>query len=274
VHSPIDQIVNLDQYPLHRPDSAPWHELVQQCRSRLASDGMYELPDFVHPRTITSVVASLAPMMSTQSYEQRRRHNIYFRDDVQGLSPDHPALVPIETVNHTLCGDQLTGTPIMSMYEWPEFRRFVAATIDAPMLHLMDDPLARVNVLGYRPGEALNWHFDRADYTITVLLQRADADGVFEYRRNLRSDDDPNYDGVGAMLAGNDPCVAAVDVLPGALNVFMGRNTAHRVTTVAGARERLIAVFSLYDRPGVRFGDDESRGFYGRTATETAVSGR
>ncbi|TIW22899.1 MAG: 2OG-Fe(II) oxygenase, partial [Mesorhizobium sp.] len=44
------------------------------------------------------------------------------------------------------------------------------------------------------------------------------------------------------------------------------RNTAHRVNTVEGNRERMIAVFSYYERPGVLFTDEERIGFYGRAA--------
>jgi hypothetical protein len=51
---------------------------------------------------------------------------------------------------------------------------------------------------------------------------------------------------------------------PGTLNVFLGENTAHRTTPVAGAKERLIAVFSYYDKPDVEFSDAERIGFYGR----------
>ena len=80
----------------------------------------------------------------------------------------------------------------------------------------------------------------------------------------LRTDDDPNYEGVGRMIAGNDPEVISVDVAPGALNVFRGHNTAHRVTTVGGDKERMVAVLSLYENPGVRFSDSEKMGFYRR----------
>lgn len=50
-----------------------------------------------------------------------------------------------------------------------------------------------------------------------------------------------------------------------ALNVFRAKNTAHRVTPVEGKTARMIAVFSFYDSPGVRFTAEEQRGFYGRT---------
>ena len=51
---------------------------------------------------------------------------------------------------------------------------------------------------------------------------------------------------------------------PGTLNVFKGRNTAHRVTPVEGDGARIIAVFSYYETPDVVFSDAERLGFYGR----------
>ena len=52
---------------------------------------------------------------------------------------------------------------------------------------------------------------------------------------------------------------------PGTLTVFAGRNTAHRVTPTIGERDRIIAVFSYYERPGVLFTAAERVGFYGRS---------
>ena len=52
---------------------------------------------------------------------------------------------------------------------------------------------------------------------------------------------------------------------PGTLNVFRGKNTLHRVTPIQGARERIIAVFSYFEHPAVRFTDEDNLRFYGRT---------
>lgn len=46
-----------------------------------------------------------------------------------------------------------------------------------PRLYLMDDPLARANVMSYHHGEALDWHFGRSEFTTTLLLQAPDAGG-------------------------------------------------------------------------------------------------
>jgi hypothetical protein len=130
----------------------------------------------------------------------------------------------------------------------------------------MDDPLARVNAMAYGEGDTLNWHFDRSEFTTTLLLQAPEAGGEFEYRTDLRSADDPNFEGVARLLRGDDPELKRMAVSPGTLNVFRGKNTAHRVAQVKGPRERIITVFSFYERPGVRFTAEEQVGFYGRVA--------
>ena len=110
----------------------------------------------------------------------------------------------------------------------------------------------------------MNWHFDRSEFTTTLLLQAPEAGGAFEYAKDLRSDSDPHYDGVADLLTGKTH-TTQMEVDAGTLNVFKGRNTAHRVTPVQGNTARMIAVFSYFDRPGVNFSDQERLGFYGRT---------
>jgi hypothetical protein len=34
--------------------------------------------------------------------------------------------------------------------------------------------------MDYRPGEALNWHFDRSQFTTTLLIQAPEQGGEFE----------------------------------------------------------------------------------------------
>jgi hypothetical protein len=59
--------------------------------------------------------------------------------------------------------------------------------------------------------------------------------------------------------------VQQVRLQPGALNVFRGVNTLHRVVPVQGPRERIVAIFAFFDRPGVTMTAAEQVGFYGRT---------
>jgi len=260
----MHDLLDLDAFPLDRPESAAHAALVERCRDDLARDGMFNLTGFLKPDAARAAVAEIAPAMAARSFTHKRRHNIYFEDEIPSLAADHPALRLCETVNHTLCADQIAGCVVMKVYSYAPLARFLAETMDKKGLYPMEDPLARVNVMAYRRGEALNWHFDRAEFTTTLLLQAPEAGGAFVYRPALRTDDDPNYAGVARLLNGDDPDARVLDLAAGTLNVFRGKNTAHRVTPVAGGRERVIAVFSYYERPGVTFSQAERIGFYGR----------
>jgi hypothetical protein len=259
-------IINLDKYPLDRQGSREWNSLVEASIEKLNSGGMFNLEDFLMLGIVEKAVSEIQPIMDTKSHTHKRLHNIYFKPEIADLAPDHPALRKVETISHTVCADQMPRSIILSIYEYEPLRQFLAATTGKPALHVMQDPLARANVMSYRNGEALNWHFDRAEFTTTLLLQAPEVGGNFEYRTNLRSDNDPNYDGVAKLLEGRDPELQSMTLKAGTLNVFRGKNTAHRVTTVEGQRERIVAVFSYYEKAGVIFSDEERIGFYGRAA--------
>lgn len=257
-------ILDLETYPLHQPGSPRWHALVEKCREDLAREGMFNLAGLVRPEALSKAVAEVKPIIDTLSFTHKRRHNIYFRKEIPGLAADHPALAMTETINHTVCYDQIPQSVVSWIYEWPPFIVFLAAAMQRETLYPMRDALARVNVMAYRDGEQLNWHFDRSEFTTTLLLQAPEQGGDFVYRSDLRSDADPNYEGVARLLRGEDSEVKTISLSPGTLNVFRGKNTAHKVSTVRGERERIIAVFSYFDRPGVKFTAEEQVGFYGR----------
>merc|ERR1712176_1054820 len=94
--------------------------------------------------------------------------------------------------------------------------------------------------------------------------QNPSAGGEFQYRKDLRSETDSNFDGIARLLEGDDPLVQTSVAAPGTLSIFRGRNTAHCVTPTVGERERIIAVFSYMSQPGVIFSDEDRMRFYGR----------
>lgn len=260
------KFLNLSEFPLDEPESAAYRALVQRCRDELTRDGMFNLDAFLNADAAQAEADTHMPLMDTASFLHKRRHNVYFKKDVPGVAPDHPALVEFDTSNNTLCADQLSGSRVAQIYAWEPLQAFLADVMEKPALYPMDDPLASFNVMRYQEGQALNWHFDRSEFTVTLLLQAPNAGGAFEYRTDLRSEDDPNYAGVAQLLAGDDLAMRQMNVIPGTLNVFRGVNTPHRVTPVVGDRARMIAVLTYYESPGARFSDSEQLGFYGRTA--------
>jgi hypothetical protein len=262
----LQDLIDLDRYPLDRADTPAWLALVERCRSALATGGMFNLDGFLRRAALERALAEVMPVMEGQAFLHARRHNIYFKRDIPGLAADNPALQESTTSNRQICADQIAHSLLLDLYEWPPLAQFLAAALEKPALHVMRDPLARVNVMEYRDGETLGWHFDRSEFTTTLLLQAPLGGGAFQYRSDLRSAEDPNYAGVARLLGGEDALVQDLYLAAGTLNVFKGRNTAHRVTPAIGPRGRVVAVFSYYEQPGIMFSAEEQIGFYGRTA--------
>ncbi|MGI9316967.1 MAG: HalD/BesD family halogenase [bacterium] len=259
-------LIDLQNYPIDQSGGEPYRALVDSCRRDLRESGMFNLPGFLSVGACNQAIEEINPVMDSGSFTHRRFHNVYFLDSIPGVASDHPALKKIETVNHTLCADQLQNSIVIRVYEYPPLIQFLADTLSMTNLYLMDDPLARANVMAYRDGEALNWHFDRSEFTTTLLLQVPNDGGEFQFRTALRSEQDPNYDGVARLIEGDDPQMQSLRLEEGTLSVFRGKNTVHRITPVIGSRERVIAVFSYYEHPGKVFSKEEQIGFYGRAS--------
>lgn len=261
----MEDILDLERYPLHQLDSRAGRELVDWCKAELKRVGLFNLDRLIKPTALQKCLDEVNPLLARESFLHQQHHNVYFVKEVEGVDPDHPALRKATTQNRKICADQMPDSLIMQIYEWQPFIDFLAEVMEKPVLYTMEDPLARVNVFNYKDGEQLNWHFDRSEFTTTLLLQPPSDGGKFLYRRGLRSDDDPNYEGVANLLAGKDNQIETITLAPGTLNIFKGKNTLHSVSPVVGPEERVIAVFSYYEFPGKLFSDEERMTFYGRT---------
>jgi hypothetical protein len=260
----MENLIDLERYPLDDLAGDAARALIAACRSDLADRGSISLEGFLRPAALAACVGEVTPLMATASFHHRQTHNVYFTKEAPDLPAGHEALASLKTSNHTLTCDQLDGSVIRRVYEWDPLRAFLAEVLEKKALYHMADPLARLNVMGYGAGEGIGWHFDRARSTVTLLLQAPEAGGIFEYRRDLRAEGDPNYDGVARLLAGDDGEVRTLPLQPGTLNVFAGHDAAHRVTPIEGARQRLIAILSFMDQPGVMFTPEDRVQFYGR----------
>ena len=261
----VAALIDTERFPLDRQSDPRWQKLLDRGRKHMAEIGSFSLPEFVRSSAVTRAVAEVEAHMPAGFHRHEAYHNIYFSDvdDGDRSVADERSL---HTSNLTLAGDRLAGGVLDRIYRWPGLPSFLAALFHKPALYPMADPLACLNVMSYGSGDALGWHFDRAEFTVTLLLRAAGGGGVFEYRRNLRSAADPNRAGVIRLLRGRDSHVTALHLTPGTLNVFAGFRSPHRVTPVTAPPSRLIAVLSFMERQDVTFGAADHRRFYGRTA--------
>ena len=165
----MNELIDLENYPLHEPDSAAGKALIENCIADLDRKGMFTLPGFVLSSALTGILDRLLPKFTNEAFTHEREHNIYFSDELTGIEAGHPALALQKTINHTLCADQLADNAIGRIYEWPALAKFLARVMKKEALFVMDDPLARFNVMAYYENEGLNWHFDRSEFTTTLF---------------------------------------------------------------------------------------------------------
>lgn len=261
----VSHSIDLDKYPIHQLDSTTGLELIDRFRSELNATGVLTLAGFLRQSVVEECVAHLSPIIEKESFVHNREHNIYFDDHLDKVAEDASVMARMHTTSLTVCGDQIMSSVLWDLYQWQPMIDFIAAIVGKDRLYPMDDPLAGLNIKSMRNGDVTNWHFDRSEFTITLLLQQPVSGGVFQVRRNLRSDGDPNYSGVRKLLEGEDREVRSFHLEPGTLTVFLGKHSAHRVSPVSGSTKRIVAVFSYFDSPGVRFSDEDRTQFYGRS---------
>ena len=245
----MQEILDLVRFPLDDLDGGAGQALVQRCRDDLERFGMVDLDRLVRPPAVRRALAEVAPLLDAEGPGGgvgTERQGVY-PEPPPGLPAGHPALAEVESGGTILGGDRLGDCVLARIYHYPPLSEFLARVMGKLQLHSIEgDGLC---IARYAAGEASGWHFDRAEFKVTLLLQAAQFGGIFEYARDLRSDAEPNTEGVVELLAGRlQP--SARNLMPGTLNVFRGRNTAHRVTRVGGDTARIIAEFLYDDRPG------------------------
>ncbi len=265
----LHQIVDLDRYPIDRLDEEGGRTLLERARAALRAVGACDLPGFLRPEAISAAVESAASV-GHRAYRTEQTHDIEF----SGLTPeslpaDDPRRIRIRSAKQGTALDHIPAdSPVRTLYESPALLDFVGAALDVDPIFRSDDPLGALNYMYFQPGDELGWHFDNADFVVTLLLQAPEGGGVFEFAPMLRSEDDRNDDGVRALLAGDRTPVRTMSGEPGTLALFRGHWSPHRVTPVEGSRMRINAVLCYGRTPRQRLGQETYRLFYGRTPVD------
>ncbi|MGH8221860.1 MAG: HalD/BesD family halogenase [Woeseiaceae bacterium] len=260
----LADIVDLDRYPLDRPDSVELDESVQRCRADLQAHGCSVLEGFFAPgiETMRREAAELAPL----AWFQERFGNPYSSPDDPTLPEDHPVRSFLKRDQGFVAGDLIAGmTALRRVYHHAGFRRFVAACLELDEIHEYADPLGCLVVNVIREGACHPWHFDTNEFVVSTLVQAPEAGGNFEYCPGIRSPENENFARVGRVIRDEDRSeVRVLGLRPGDIQLFLGRFALHRVTPVEGSRPRLSVIFSYARTPNMVATADRSRHLFGR----------
>ncbi|MGX9355512.1 HalD/BesD family halogenase [Roseobacteraceae bacterium S113] len=255
----LKPIVDLDTYPLTS------EAFVAQCAQTLDDRGVLVLPGFIRPSAL-EIMRDEAVANQKRAYFCAQNHSVYLTPPDPALPDDHAANRQVVSSKGCICDDDVPVTsPLRALYDAPEFRAFVAGTTGQNELHPYADPLSSINVHYAHRGQELGWHFDNSSFAITLLIQKPDAGSRFEYIKDFRdaAAGEMNHAGVAALLDGAvTPEVLSMD--PGALVLFRGRNSIHRVSPNESDRTRILAVLAYNDAPGIALSESARMTFFGR----------
>lgn len=258
--------VDLDRYPIDRPDTDAGRKLVENCRRRLSHDGCVVLKHFVRPDAIRRLEGETL-RLSPQAHYNVCETNPYNSAGEPALPPGHPKNRFDDRTNGFVAGDRIhEDTIIRRIHGNTGFQRFIAAVVGVAEIHPYADPLADLVVNVLREGCQHPWHFDTNEFIVTMLTRRPEAGGRFEYVPGLRGPESENFDGVQAVLDGDRSRLKTLDLELGDLQIFFGRYSLHRVTPVAGERERHSVIFAYAREPGFVGRPERARRIFGRMA--------
>ena len=268
------RVVNLERYPIDDPDSTRNAAFAQACRRRFHQDGLRMLPDFIRPQALELLVGETTERLDG-AWFCRSTHNVYLTQD--DVTPNNPGAPPgdvsgrqertfVGSVPYDRIGED---SSLRRLYLWDPLKDFVSAVLGKSRLHRFADPLGACSVNVFVDGGEHGWHFDESEFTVTLMLQAPQSGGAFQYVPGVRGCVREKAI-VAAVLDGDRDHVRELPFTPGALLIFGGRQTLHRVTRVGGPRPRLVPVLAYAERPGLKNSDTVRKLFWGRTGTESA----
>ena len=255
----LDTIIDLATSPI-ADDS-----FVARCRDQLDADGVVTIPGFIRPAALSALVAE-AEAEKKNAYFTASTHNAYLTPPRDDLPAGHVFNRQITSSKGCITTDQVPrGSALHSIYDSPVFQQFLATVVGETALYEYADPLSSINVHFANDGQELGWHFDNSSFAVTLLLQAPDDGGQFQYVRDVRDADagDLNFDAVADVLDGRTR-PRDLDVAPGTLVLFRGRNSMHRVTQTIGRRTRILVVLAYNTAPGICLSEAARMTFFGR----------
>jgi hypothetical protein len=261
----IDDIVDLDRYPIEAGGGQELLDLIDGVRTTLSAEGLVTMPGFLLPAALATAAAEIAATVPHVPI-RRQTGSVYQRPDLESADAADARCAQLTWFAGHVTRDMIPPFAIAHrLYVSRSFKRFIAGCVGRDRIFEYSDPLAGLVATVLPPGGRYPWHYDTNEFVLTIMTSRPDRGGRFEYCKDLRTPGDENLDGLARVLAG-DPTsgVRCVDPSPGDLQLFLGRYSLHQVTPVAGRLERHVLVLSYADRPGVIGPADRTRSVYGR----------
>jgi hypothetical protein len=240
-------------------------EYRSKCKSMLDQDGVLVLKNFLLSDSIRSILEE-AIQQERLAYYCVNEHNVYLEPFDDNYHKSHPRNRTVVSSKGCITDDQVPkGSALRALYDSKDFKEFLCSVLNEESLYKYDDNLSSINIHYAKTGQELGWHFDNSSFAITLLIQKPEAGGEFEYIRDFRNskNNDNNYDQVLDLISGQcKPKKLAME--NGSLVLFRGKDAIHRVTPTVGDRTRILSVLAYNSKPNVKLSETARMTFFGK----------
>jgi hypothetical protein len=232
--SRLASAVDLERYPIRAVGSPGYQSLLGAVWRDLAASGACVLDGFMRRDAVARTLLQLDPL-KPGAFVCRQPHNVYLVAGDPQFPPQHARNRQVRSEKAILADDEIPAeSPLRDIYEDEDFRSFLRVALGTDALFAFADRLGSVNVNFYDVGQELGWHFDNSIFTVTLMLRQSAAGGLFEFAPNIRQEGAAGYDRVNRILDGDQTDVRELKQGPGALVLFKGSRSLHRVTPCFG----------------------------------------
>ena len=255
----LSKIIDTSSFPLTDP------AFLDRCKAELDKNGVLVLPGFVTEAALNDLQDE-AKQGHQEAYFCAQKHSVYLGPQNPDYAKDHASNRQVVSSKGCICDDEIAdNSPLRTIYDSSDFRAFVKHVTGETGLHSYADPLSSINIHYAERGQELGWHFDNSSFAITLLIQKPVAGSDFEFVKDLRDADagEMNYEGVAALLDGKTK-PDSLNMDAGALVLFRGRNSIHRVSPNESDKTRMLAVLAYNSQPGIELSESARMTFYGR----------
>lgn len=255
----LSQIIDLKTYPI--TDTT----FQEQSRQRIVDQGVLIMPAFLMAESLL-LIRQEGEDKRDQAYFKNQNHNVYLTPQDQKYPPEHAYNRQVKSSKGCITDDVIGRSSVLRvLYDSQDFKDFMSYVFAEDALYPYLDPLSSINLHYAEKGQELGWHFDNSSFAITLMIEPALHGGEFEYVKNVRDADagEMNFDGVNQVLDGEIKA-EKLSLDAGALVLFRGRNSMHRVTPNETDHTRMLVVLAYNSQPDIALSESARMTFYGR----------
>ena len=233
-------------------------------KEQLDKEGILVLNDFLSVDAL-NLMRREALSLKHKAYRTQSEYNIYVLPEDLNLPSTSVRNRRFISSKACIADDLIpANSSLRTIYESELFKKWICQLQELDCVFPYADNLSSININYYKAGDALDWHFDNSDFTITLLIQQCEKGGEYEYYPNMRYNEngEEDYKTAEKCLDGliKPECNLSRE---GTLMIFRGNQSLHRVCPVLKG-ERILITFNYNAKSGIALSEQSRKTFFGR----------